>query len=798
LNRKRILQKKFETKYGYFTEDGLEYVIKNYRTPRPWINVISNGSYGLVISQVNGGFSWITHSNLNRITRWHQDLIQDNWGKYIYLRDEDTGRFWSPTFQPVLKDLDEYECRHGIGYSVFHSKYQKIEAMLRVFVPFGDDLEIWTLHLRNLDNKSRKMGVYTYFEWCLGAAPDNHREFHRTFIETEFDHSHQVLIARKRLWEIPSKNGHWNTNWNYTAYFACNESVDGFEGDKEEFIGLYHTPVNPIALQNGQLSGTVGKWNDSIGSLKKTISLLPNQEKKVSFYLGARRDESTIIPTIERYRQNGTIEWAFSTMKEKWLQMLNTTTVDTTDVALNLMTNTWLKYQTISGRIWGRAAYYQQSGAYGFRDQLQDSQLFLYIDPELTKNQILLHANHQFKDGRVLHWWHPITEEGLDGNISDDLLWLPFVTIQYLKETANWNFLKEKVPFYDDSKPTSILDHCLKAIGRVLNRFSKRGLPLILAGDWNDGMSAVGLERRGESIWLAHFLFYILQEFKPILEYFKLDEKIKLYNRRAEKLQKAINQFGWDGNWFWRASKDNGELIGSHSNAEGKIFLNPQTWSVIAGSTDCDRQIQAMSEVEKKLDSDIGPLLLSPAYSNPDPLVGYLSRYAPGLRENGGVYTHAAVWSIWAASLLENSELAYGIYKKLCPINNGMNPDRYVAEPYVTPGNIDGVDSSHYGRGSWSWYTGSAGWLFRVTIDNLIGIQADYNGLLVKPLLPKDWKEVRVKRLFRGTTYKILISNNAFDKIAKIEVFLDGEKLPENIIPFLKDKEEVEVIINIE
>jgi cellobiose phosphorylase len=792
------MQKKFETKYGYFSEDGLEFVITNFRTPRPWINVLSNGNYGLIVSQVNGGFSWLTHSNLNRITRWNQDLIQDQWGKFIYLRDEDSATIWSPTFQPVGNDLDEYECHHGIGYTIFHSVYQKIQTTIRIFIPFGDDLEIWTLQLKNLDEKPRKIGVYTYFEWCLGAASDNHREFHKTFIETEFNDNNQVMIARKRLWEIPSQRGHWNTNWDYTAFFACNENVDGFEGDKEKFIGLYQNLVKPLSLQTGNLSGTVGKWNDSIASLQKVIEVLPNEKKEIHFYLGAQQDESVIIPLLQKYRQPDFIEQAFLKVKGKWKQLLSTTTINTPDEALNFMTNTWLKYQAISGRIWGRAAYYQQSGAYGFRDQLQDSQVFLYIEPELTKNQILLHAKHQFKTGKVLHWWHPITEMGLDGNMSDDLLWLPFVTVQYIKETGNLKFLEETVPFYDDSQPATIIEHCLRAIDSVIKNVSDRGLPLILAGDWNDGLSAVGLEQKGESIWLAHFLYYILKEFKPIFNHLELKEKMELYHQRSEKLKYAINQYGWDGNWFWRATKDSGELIGSHSNEEGKIFLNPQTWAVIAGSTDCDRQKRALKAIEEFLECDVGPLLLSPAYSKPDPYIGYLSRYAPGLRENGGIYTHAAVWSIWAASLLENSEMAYRIYRKLCPIYNGMIPDRYVAEPYVTPGNIDGIASPHYGRGGWSWYTGSAAWLFRVTMDHLIGIRADFNGLLVKPCLPKDWKEVKVKRLFRGATYNILINNNAYDKIAKVEVFLDGEKLPENIIPFIKDKKEVKVIINIE
>jgi len=795
------MEKRFETKYGYFNEDGLEYVITNSKTPRPWINVISNGNYGLIVSQVNGGFSWITHSNLNRITRWNQDLVQDQWGKFIYLRDEDSATFWSPTVQPVGNDLDQYECHHGIGYTIFHSVYQKIQTKIRIFVPFGDDLEIWTVHLQNLDEKPRKIGIYTYFEWCLGAAPDNHREFHKMFIETEYNDNDQMMIARKRLWEIPSNRGHWNTNWDYTAFFACSEGVDGFEGDKEKFIGLYQHPGKPLSLQTGSLPGTVGKWNDSIASLKKVITILPSGKKEIHFYLGAQKNESAITPLLKKYRQPSFVEQEFRKVRGKWKQLLSTTTVNTPDEALNLMTNIWLKYQTISGRMWGRAAYYQQSGAYGFRDQLQDCQVFLFIDPELTRNQILLHANHQFKTGKVLHWWHPISEKGLDANMSDDLLWLPYIIIQYLKETADWDFLREEIAFYDSPKSTTLMDHCLRAIDRTLDNFSDRGLPLILAGDWNDGLSGVGLGQKGESIWLSHFIYYILKEFRPLLNYFKLVEKMELYHQRSENLKNATNQYGWDGGWFWRASKDNGELIGSQTCEEGKIFLNSQTWAVIAGSTDGERQTKAIKAIEDLLESDFGPVLLSPAYSKPDPYIGYLSRYAPGVRENGGVYTHAAIWAIWAASLLDNSEMAYRIYRKLCPIYNGMNPDRYLAEPYVTPGNIDGFTSPHYGRGGWTWYTGSAAWLFRVTLENLIGIQADYDGLLIKPVLPSDWKEVKVKRLFRGTTFIIHLVNNSIDKPKQINVLLNGERTSGDscgvVIPPLLNVKEAKVDVKI-
>ncbi len=791
------MQRKFETKYGYFTEDGKEYVITDYRTPRPWVNVISNGDYGLVISQVNGGFSWKTHANLNRLTRWQQDLLQDNWGKFIYLRDEKNGTYWSPTVQPVLNELDEYACHHGIGYTIFHSKKNNIETEFKIFIPFDDNLEIWTLKLKNLGDTERIIGVYTYLEWALGVSPDNHREFHKTFLETEFDEENQVLLAKKRLWEIPSQHGHWNVNWKGVAYFASDRGVDGYEGDKEQFLGRFNTLQNPGALNTGKLSGTTGKWGDAIASLKRSVQLQAHEEKELHFFLGVQEEESSIFPIIDKYRDQSNVKKAFSKVQEKWNAILETTTVHTPDDALNIMTNTWLKYQAISGRLWARAAYYQQSGAYGYRDQLQDSQIFLYSNPQFTKTQISLHAKHQFKDGKVLHWWHPITEQGLDGKMSDDLLWLPFITIQYLKETADWDILKEKERYYDADMSDSILKHCLKAIEKTLSQFSKRGLPLILTGDWNDGLSAVGLEGQGESIWLAHFLYYILQEFQVILNKTENKETAAVYERKAGELRTAINEIGWDGKWFWRASKDNGQLIGSSENEHGKIYLNAQIWAAISGSTTHQRQEIALQSVEQHLEGENGPLLLYPAYQIPDPLIGYLSRYAPGLRENGGVYTHAATWSIWAACLLSQNDFAYRIYKKLSPIYNGMKPDKYFAEPYVTPGNIDGPDSPHYGRGGWTWYTGSAAWLFRVTMDYLIGIRADYEGLRIQPCFPLTWKSLQVKRYFRGINYKIDIINEATDRMENLKITVDGNPINGNLIPVAIGKDTVNVTVTI-
>ncbi len=791
--------KQFATKYGNFSEDGNEYVIKTPKTPKPWINIISNGDYGLVVSQTGGGFSWLTHSEFNRITRWHQDLIQDNWGKYIYIKNNETNEVWCPTWQPVKTELDSYECRYGFGYSIFTTEYKGIKVELTIFVPFDDSLEIWDVKVLNNSQNKVDLSFYTYFEWCLGSSADHHREFHRTFIETKFDKKLNSIISGKRIWEIPlGDRGHWNIEYEYKGFFASSIKASSFECDKEKFLGQYGSISLPKEIVEGKLSNTSGIWYDPIGSLKIDIQLNENEEDRFAFYLGLKKEENEIGPTLKKYKSAKQIDKALDEVKSRWQQMLSTLEIETPDDAMNLLVNKWLRYQAIAGRLWGRTAYYQQSGAYGFRDQLQDSLVFLPIDKSLTEEQIKLHARHQFKDGTVLHWWHPISETGLSTKMTDDLLWLPFLLIHYLQETDNYKFLDIKEPYYDDPKKfDSLFEHSKHAINRVLKRFSKRGLPLIGAGDWNDGLSAVGLEMKGESVWLAEFLYYILINFENMVRNKGKKRLAQNYSQKAKELKKAFDKYAWDGDYFWRATKDSGEKIGSAENDEGKIYLNAQSWAVISEITSEECKQKAMDAVRTNLVKDIGPVLLYPAYTKPDKYIGYLSRYAAGKRENGGVYMHAATWSIWAYSLLKRSEDAYDIFKRICPIYNGMNPDKWKAEPYVNPGNIDGPQSIFYGMGGWTWYTGSASWYQKVCVDWILGVRASEEGLIIDPSIPNDWKEYSVKRTFRGTVYNIKFSNPDKVSCGIKSITIDGKLNESNYLikPINKKQVNVEVVL---
>jgi len=796
LSRRKVDQD-YTTDYGCFSDDGLEYVITRYDTPRPWINVLCNREpgYGMVISQTGGGYSWLINAELNRITRWEQDLIQDNRGKYIYVRDNRTGEFWSSTFKPVGRVPENYECRHGIGYSVISSLNSGIRTSTTCFVPPGDSIEVWMLEIENLSGRSRSLSLISYLEWCLGT-PDNHREFHRTFIETQLRPESGVMLARKRLWAIGNDKGQgWNRDWEYTAFHGCSLYVSAYEGDKEAFVGMYRGLENPAAVASGQLPGTSGKWGDGIAGLKVDVELPPEGRTVVVFTIGAADDDETAVALHNKYASAMAASHALDATRQWWRDQLSGFEVDTPDRGLNLMLNNWLRYQAMAGRIWGRSAYYQMGGAYGFRDQLQDSQVFLPTRPELTRNQILLHAKHQFAAGNVLHWWQPITENGAYSKFSDDLLWLPFVLINYLRETGDHAILDEPVP-YVDGEAESLLNHCFRAIDLSLSRFSPRGLPLIGEGDWNDGLSAVGWDGKGESVWVGHFLCYLLPEWSALARRAGDNDRADEYARRQRELQVKINDVAWDGEWYVRATCDDGTVIGSRECAEGRIFLNAQTWSVISGTCPETRRAELMEVTRRLLYSQAGPVLLRPAYTKPDPRIGYLTRYAPAARENGGVYVHAATWAIWAECLLGRADMAWEIYTRISPIERGLDPDNYRAEPYVTAGNIDGPDSPNYGRGGWTWYTGSAGWLFRVMSEWVLGVRPEENGLRVDPRMPEGWQGFKMKRRFRGCDYEIIV-RRADGALNGVMLTVDGDAVDGAVIPAFTDGGEhvVEVLV---
>ncbi len=787
----------FETAFGHFTRDGEAYVITRPDTPRPWVNVICPGDYGLIVSQAGGGYSWKTHASLNRITRWDQDLVADDAGKFVYVRDEESGRYWSPTWGPVCAPPQSYECRHGMGYTSFTTRNEDIETRLTMFVPPGASMEVWLLEVGNLTSRPRRLTIWSYLEWCLGAAPDSHREFHRTFIETELDAGLSAVIARKRLWDIPNAKGqHWNRSWEGLAWHGVSGVGIELTGDKQAFLGRHGSVRAPGALSMGQyVGGTTGRWDDAVAGLCAPIELAPGEARTLVFTVGVAKDRDTAAQWIARYRDSARAREALDEVHAFWRQQLDGTSVACPDADVNLLVNRWLKYQTLSARLWGRTAYYQTGGAFGYRDQLQDSQVWLHSHPDWTKRQLHLHAAHQYPAGHVMHWWHPITEQGMESRYSDDLLWLPFVIVNYVRETGDFAALAEEAPFLGSEgcgrSSGSLFEHCVRAIELALSRRSPRGLPLIGTGDWNDGLSVTGWDGRGESVWVGMFLHLILREFREMTrraaEGGAVDaralDRTAAYEAQAGELREAINTHGWDGGWYWAASCDDGTLVGSHRSAEGRIHLNPQTWSVLSGVVPRERLAAVLEAMESNLYREFGPLLLYPAYTLPDERIGYLTRYAPGVRENGGLYSHAAMWAIQMECQLKRAGKAWELFTRLCPVLRGMDPQAYQCEPYVTPGNVDGPDSPFFGRGGWTWYTGSSAWLYRVLTEWMMGIRPTWDGLLIDPCPPAHWNGYTMRRRYRGCEYRIEVKRKTPGAMNVESVRVDGRPIEGAVIP---------------
>lgn len=791
----------YENKYGYFDTERNEYVITRPDTPKPWVNIIANPNSGFTVSQAGSGYSWRDHAQFNRITRWDQDLTRDNWGKYIYIRDDDTGEFWSPTPKPAGQGLKNYECRHGTGYTVISGSCKGIESELVLFADAADPVEVWMLNLRNTTKKARHLSVFTYLEWCLGVSPDWHREFDKIFITTDYEKKTGIFWATKTRWALPDPSGRpWSRPYEFRGFHAAFPKAVGFDSDQRAILGILGDNAAPEAVRKGALTGLQGRCNDGVASLHSKLVLKAGGKGKALFLLGATRTQDEARKIVARYAKAGAADEALAKVRGGWKKLLGELQVKTPDASVDLLVNQWLPYQAISCRMWGRTAYYQTGGAYGYRDQLQDSQATLPLDAKLCREHLERAARHQFSDGTTFHWWHPITEDGMKKKNSDDLLWLPFVMTRYIQETGDLAFLEKKVPFFDKGQGT-MRQHCRAAIEQVLSRPNPRGIPTMVEGDWNDGLSCIGFDGTSESIWLAEFLYGILTDWCEVLEQIDDAEARKnkaRYLRAAESVKTAINKHAWDGDWYIRATYPHG-VLGSKKCSIGKVWLNAQTWALMYGIAPEARKKKILKALEKHLYRDYGPLLFHPAFSKPDARIGHISQYAPGLRENGGLYTHAGCWAIIAEALAGTPERAYKVFSSFNPIRRGAKPDSYLAEPYVTPGNVDGPQSPNFGRGGWTWYSGSAAWMYRSLTDYILGVRATTRGLLVSPAIPGNWKGFEMTRKYRGATYRISVRNAAKGPGARsASIKVDGAPIKGCLLPIAPKGRTVNVEVRLD
>ena len=767
--------------YGHFSDDGREYVITDPKTPRPWVNVVANPRAGFVVSQTGSGFSFLENSQLAVVTRWQQDLVEDLSGKFLYLKDTEGGDVWSLSPAPVWAPFDSFACRHGLGYTTFETARSGIEAAWTLFCHAEEAVEIWRVTLRNTSGRPRKLRLFGYLEWCCGVTPSPRREFGKLFLETKFDGSLRAIVARNHMWDVPSERfGHWNTSFPYVSVFSTSEEVVSAQGDKAAFIGRYGSLRAPAGLLGLGSAAAFGRHEDPIAALEVEVVLAPGESRTVGFTLATSEAEEVAVALGARLALDEESRRALEEVSVGWRARLAAHRVETPDPVFDAVVNDWVRYQAIAARLWGRCGYYQQSGAFGFRDQLQDSQVYLTIDPAKCREQIRHHAAHQFRDGSVTHWWHPLTEQGLVTKMTDDLLWLAFVSANYIKETGDFSILGDAAPFLDEEGSFPLTEHVGRAFRRVFSRMSPRGIPLIGAGDWNDGLSAMGLLEKGESVWLGQFLAGLLADWSEIHRRTGAVALADDFAGRRVALVAALNAHAWDGGWYRRGTLDDGSVLGSAENRVGRIFLNPQTWAILNDVAPPGRAAACLAAVKEHLVTEAGSLLLAPAFDRPVPEIGYITRYAPGLRENGGVYTHAATWAIAAAAKARDAALVERLLLAIHPANK--DPERYWAEPYVLPGNVDGPASPHHGRAGWTWYTGSAAWLHRVVGEWVFGVRPGWDGLTIDPCLPPSWGRARMVRPWRGVTLEIDIARGVPSGGGAVSVAVDGHPLATNVI----------------
>ncbi len=782
--------------YGGFSPDGKEYII-NLRpdrpTPAPWSNVIANEHFGFIVTERGSGYTWSENSRENRLTPWSNDPVSDPSGEVLYLRDDESKIVWSATPQPAGNGY--FRVRHGFGYSVFEQQRHQLESKLTMFVPPEDSVKIYHLQLVNHSGRVRKLSTTFYVEWVLGVF----REKMAPFVITEFDPASGTLLAH---------NAYNNEFSSRIAFIATSTPEVSFTGNRTEFIGRNSDLSQPSALCQDRLSGNAGAGLDPCGALQQSFTLEPGEQRELIFLLGEGVDRAEVARLTGQYRNPEGAAAAYTAVFNRWREILGQVQVTTPQSEINFLLNGWLLYQTLSCRIWGRSAFYQSGGAYGFRDQLQDVMALTFSQPAITRDQILYSASRQFLEGDVQHWWHPPTGRGIRTRFSDDYLWLPFVTVHYLTSTGDQSILDEKRPFlegrplkpeeaeyYDtptgSQEQASLYEHCLKAIEHGL-RFGPHNLPLMGTGDWNDGMNLVGDEGQGESVWVGWFLLINLRQIAALAGQRNDPARATRYNREADKLIAALEQNGWDGDWYLRAFFDDGTPLGSTQNEECKIDSLTQSWAVISGEARPERAEKAMEAVEQRLVDQSARLikLFTPPFNHASHNPGYIEGYLPGVRENGGQYTHGAIWVIWATALLGHTQRTGELFDLINPILHlNAEPDRYKVEPYVIAADVYS-EPPHLGRGGWTWYTGSAGWAYRLGLEMLLGLSQEGQFLSLAPCIPPTWKGYEIRYRFGKATYHIKVDNSqgGSTKISRVEV--DGKGYSSNRIPLEDDGSE--------
>ena len=785
--------------YGGFSQNGKEYVIFSDAadpaaapTPAPWVNVLANEQFGSLVGESGASTTWAVNSSENRLSPWSNDPVTDPSGEVLYLRDEETANIWTPTPQPA-PGPGGYLTRHGAGKTTFQHVSHGLEQELTTFVPPDAPVKIVRLRLHNLQQRQRRLTATYYLQWVLGTTPEANRDHVVTWYDTE----HSAVMARNSFRADFAPQ---------VAFVGGSLPTHGFTTDRGRFLGRDGSLARPSALRSIGLGSDGGPSEDPCAALQLHLDLKPGESQTLHFVVGRGQDHDQALALLAEYRAAARAERSLMDTEAFWEDLLGTVEVKTPEPAFDLMLNRWLLYQTVAARLWGRAGFYQASGAFGFRDQLQDVLALLHARPQWTREQLLKAAAHQFEEGDVLHWWHPPRGQGVRTRFSDDLVWLPFVTAAYVGATADAAVLDEEVPYlsapelapgvdesYDLFRPGalsgSLFDHCVRALERASTK-GAHGLPLMGSGDWNDGMSRVGAGGKGESVWLAFFLATTLREFATLCEERSEDELARRFRERAASYQAATEAQAWDGDWYLRAYYDDGTPLGSHASEEARIDIIAQAWSVLSGGADEARRATAMASAEEQLvrDDEALILLLTPPFDDGPKDPGYIKGYPPGVRENGGQYTHGAIWFVWAMATMGRADRAMELFSLLNPAARPAEPAaarHYRVEPYVVAADVYGWPP-HVGRGGWTWYTGSAAWLYRLGVERLLGLKRAAGGLTIDPVIPASWPGFSAIYRHGSSRYRIEVSR-AGEGTPGVGLELDGEPQTGKTIALVDD-----------
>ena len=790
---------------GGFTHDGREYITilhPGQHTPAPWVNVIANPHFGTVVSESGSVYTWADNCHEFRLTPWSNDPVSDVSGEAVYLRDEESGRVWSPSPQPA-PGPNAYITRHGFGYTVLEHEEDGLASAMTIYVSMHAPVKFVRLHVKNLSGRPRRLSATAYWELVLGEL----RSKTMMHVVTERDAATGAIFAR---------NAYSTEFGGRVAFFGTSELAHTLTGDRTEFLGRNGVHADPAALRRIRLSGRTGAGLDPCAAIQVPFALEPGAGKEILFFLGAALSEGEARELIQNHRTIGSAQHALEQVWNYWARTLGAVYVETPDAALNFLANGWLPYQTLACRMWARTGFYQSGGAFGFRDQLQDSMALIHAEPRLLREHLLRAAAQQFSEGDVQHWWHAHSGRGVRTHFSDDYLWLPCAVCRYVRATGDTGVLDETLPFlegrpvrhdeesyYDLPQPSveqgTLYEHCVRAVKNGL-RFGEHGLPLMGCGDWNDGMNLVGQHGKGESVWLAFFLYDVLNQFAVVARNRGDKAFADTCLAEAKALVVRTEDSAWDGEWYRRAYFDDGQPLGSKSNDECQIDSIAQSWSVLSGAGEEGRARQAMDSVDRRLVRRDARLiqLFDPPFDKSELDPGYIKGYSPGVRENGGQYTHAAIWTAMAFAALKDPKRAWEAFTLLNPITHGATPSGvrlYKTEPYVVAADVYGADP-HTGRGGWTWYTGSSSWMYRLITESLLGLRLETDALRFEPCLPPDWPSYKVHYRYRETFYHITILNGGAGNTVE-HVTVDGAMQPDKLVRLVDDRIEHQVEITL-